>query len=198
MREPTSQDVKDLWLYMTSHYGTTTINKTTSSEAQAIAKLLDLLGITDEASFKTKFVTTIGTKIYLPFEIGDENDPNGWTLWSQVEICAHEHQHVVQANTMGLVQFAEYYLLSKAGRSICEAEAYTVSVGMFAWHYGVMPDLDVYAEYMDSYGVDAADINYVDKHLRLASPALLQGAMPPEAGIVAQRWLSAHIPDLKA
>ena len=196
MREPTPQDVKDFWTFMTTRYGTTAVNKAISPESDAMASILDTLGITDAEAFKTQFVTTIGKTIYCPFEIGDVS--TGWSLWSQIEVCAHEHQHVVQSDAMGALQFSEYYLLSKAGRSVIEAEAYTVSMAMYAWHYGCLPDLDAYADYMGSYGVDAADISYVDKHIRLVAPAILQGALPPEAGVTAQKWLDAHIPELRA
>ncbi|MCK7535239.1 MAG: hypothetical protein MZV63_31760, partial [Marinilabiliales bacterium] len=44
-----------------------------------------------------------------PFEPGCED--GGWSLWGQVAVCVHEHQHVEQLDRDGWLKFAGKYLL---------------------------------------------------------------------------------------
>ena len=46
---PTAADVTGLWTYMTAHYGSSVINKSSSAEMQLVSTLLDELGIVDKA-----------------------------------------------------------------------------------------------------------------------------------------------------
>ena len=52
------------------------------------------------------FTTTIGRRIYTPFEVGSPK--GGWDLWHQIVICVHEHQHVVQHDREGLAYEVSY------------------------------------------------------------------------------------------
>ena len=48
----------------------------------------------EQGPLPQNFTTTIGRRIYTPFEVGSPK--GGWDLWHQIVICVHEHQHVVQ------------------------------------------------------------------------------------------------------
>ena len=113
-------DVRAFWDFMTQHYGTSVINKQDAIAMKVVARVLDTLGIVDRDSFLKEFTTTIGRRIYIPFTIGDASPLD---LWSQIALCVHEHQHVVQHDKLGL-RYELTYLASKADRARYEAEAY--------------------------------------------------------------------------
>ena len=79
---------------MQDHFRTSVINKSSALEMQLVARGLEALGIQRKDRFLKNFTTTIGRRIYTPFEVGSPK--GGWDLWHQIVICVHEHQHVVQ------------------------------------------------------------------------------------------------------
>lgn len=68
--EPRSEQVAAFWAHMQAHYGTCLVNKLSSTEMELVGQALDALGILDRARFLGGFATTIGKRIYVPFEPG--------------------------------------------------------------------------------------------------------------------------------
>src|SRR5574342_872634 len=99
MRDITSEEVKKLWKYIQSIYKTKVINKSNSIEMKLVARVLDILNIANKNKFLNNSATTIRKSIYLPFSIGETNSIHK-SLWHQIEICAHEHEHVLQYNRL--------------------------------------------------------------------------------------------------
>ena len=108
------EEVWAFWRFMQDHYRTTVVNKRDALEMQLVAQALDALGIQSSERFLRNFTTTLGRRIYTPFEVGSPR--GGWDLWSQVVICVHEHQHVVQHDREGL-SFEVSYLADRAARA---------------------------------------------------------------------------------
>ncbi|HRY90250.1 MAG TPA: hypothetical protein P5305_20395, partial [Rubrivivax sp.] len=54
----------------------------------------------------------------------------GWSLWGQLAVCVHEHQHVEQLDREGWFKFAGKYLLSSAGRAAFEVLPRTLDDGI--------------------------------------------------------------------
>lgn len=188
--DPVPGDVRDFWKFMQLAYGTRVVEKAKSTDMQAAAKLLDLMGIVDETAFMTRFTTTIGTTIYAPFIIGYPE--SGWDLWSQIVICAHEHQHVWQDKQAGGLLYEWDYVISTAARTRYEIEAYRTGMEL-NWRYqNRMQSPSALAALLKNYGCSATDIKVATKALGLAIPAIKAGGLTTEVGRKAGDWLDAR------
>jgi hypothetical protein len=194
-RDVKPDEVRAFWRHMSERFDTTTVNKQESTEMQLVAHALDLLGILDRDRFLTHFTTTIGRRIYAPFEVG--NPQGGWDLWSQVVICVHEHQHVVQHDRDG-VAFEAMYLTDRASRARYEAEAYRSNVEMHFWRYGATPSTRRLAELLFDYGCRKEDVEVVAQSLALSAVSVRRGAVMNEATRAAFDWLGQHVARLRA
>src|SRR5207244_13035308 len=117
------------------------------------ARLLDAIGVRYRDSWLNQCATTIGRRIYVPFTVGDASTLD---LWSQVVLCVHEHQHVVQHDKLGL-RYELNYLTSKAARARYEAEAYRSELELAAWRGQPLPNPHQLALSLSGYGVTDAD-----------------------------------------
>jgi hypothetical protein len=137
----------------------------------------------------------VADTIYLPFQIGDES--TGWSLWEQIVICAHEHEHVLQWRREG-VAFAAKYLVSSAFRAAYEAEAYRSAAELSWWRWRqVVPPASL-AAHLTAYRCSQADINSAAQIIQLAEATIERGGIinPPTAAVI--NWLSANAPGLRA
>ena len=195
-QNPTATQVQALWAYMTQHFGSSVINKANAVEMKVVSALLGQLGILDQTEFLTNYATTIGTRIYLPFTPG--TPITGWDLWEQIVVCAHEHQHVYQAQTLGLATYGARYLFSSSTRADYEAEAYRSAFELGWWHARSMPDPEAIAELLSGYSVSPTDIEVTAATLRESADSIREGAIVNHATEVAIGWLNAHAPALRA
>ena len=177
---------------MTETYGSEVQNKASAEEMQLIGRVLDVMGILDKDAFLTQFTTTIGRTIYTPFTVGVAAP--GHDLWAQMVICAHEHEHVVQARD---ALFPVRYLLDQTWRATYEGEAYRTSMNLEHWHRGKVPPVEGYVNAAKSYGLDEKHLTFFRKYLKLSVPTLEQGGIPGPAALVAIAWLEKHAPELK-
>jgi len=189
------EEVWAFWRFMQDHYRTTVVNKRDALEMQLVAQALDALGIQSRDRFLRNFTTTLGRRIYTPFEVGSPR--GGWDLWSQVVICVHEHQHVVQHDREGL-SFEVSYLADRAARARWEAEAYRSNLELHFWRYGTTPSARRIAEVLGDYGCRPADVDVAAKSLALSAVSIRKGAVINEATHVALGWLDEHVPRLRA
>lgn len=189
------EEVWAFWRFMQDHYRTTVVNKRDALEMQLVAQALDALGIQSRDRFLRNFTTTLGRRIYTPFEVGSPR--GGWDLWSQVVICVHEHQHVVQHDREGL-SFEVSYLADRAARARWEAEAYRSNLELHFWRYGTTPSARRIAEVLGDYGCRPEDVDVAAKSLALSAVSIRKGAVINEATHVALGWLDEHLPRLRA
>ena len=189
------EEVGAFWRFMQDHYRTTVVNKRDALEMQLVAQALDALGIQIRDRFLRNFTTTLARRIYTPFEVGSPR--GGWDLWSQVVICVHEHQHVVQHDREGL-SFEVSYLADRAARARWEAEAYRSNLELHFWRYGTTPAARRIAEVLSDYGCRPEDIDVAAKTLALSAVSVRKGAVINEATHVALGWLDEHVPRLRA
>lgn len=189
------EEVWAFWRFMQDHYRTTVVNKRDALEMQLVAQALDALGIQSRDRFLRNFTTTLGRRIYTPFEVGSPR--GGWDLWSQVVICVHEHQHVVQHDRAGL-SFEVSYLADRAARARWEAEAYRSNLELHFWRYGTTPSARRIAEVLADYGCRPEDVDVAAKSLALSAVSIRKGAVINEATHVALGWLDEHVPRLRA
>jgi hypothetical protein len=195
-RAPTPDEVRGLWAHMTERFGCRVINKGDAAEMKVVAAVLGQLGILNADDFLKHYATTIGARIYLPFEIGV---PTGdWNLWMQVIVAAHECQHAFRSQQMGLLTYGARYLTSSSQRALFEVEAYRASLEMEWWRSLTMPDPGQVAEHLRGYGVSDADVQVATTALRMAAATIKRGGVINQASSVAIAWLEQHAPGLKA
>lgn len=192
----TPAEVRQFWQYMETQYNFTVIDKSSSSSMQLVAKLLDLLGIVKKDYFLKNFTTTLGRRIYTPFVVGVPQW--GWDLWSQVEVCAHECQHIHQYAHDGGVEFSWQYVTNHVKRAQYEAEAYTVDLELQWWRYKRLANPLALAKLLSNYGCTATDVAVVAKRLGLTAVSVRSGAVVQEASLTALDWLNHNVPRLKA
>jgi hypothetical protein len=154
------------------------------------AQALRIMGILDAETFLRNYTTTIGRRIYVPFEPG--RAANGWSLWDQIEVCVHEHQHVVQLDRDGWAKFCAKYLLSSASRAAYEAEAYACDMELCFWRSGEVLDPHTLANKLQSYGCSPGDIAVAEAALRSSAATVRRGGLINAATQKAVPWLSEH------
>jgi hypothetical protein len=189
------EEVWAFWRFMQDHFRTTVVNKRDAFEMQLVAHALDTLGVQSRDRFLRNFTTTLARRIYTPFDLGVPR--GGWDLWSQVVVCVHEHQHVVQHDREGL-SFEVSYLADRAARARWEAEAYRSNLELHFWRYGTTPSARRIAEVLTDYGCRPEDVDVAAKSLALSAVSVRKGAVLNEATHVALGWLDEHVSRLRA
>ena len=188
------EEVWAFWRFMQDHFRTSVINKNSALEMQLVARDLEVLGVQSKERFLKNFTTTIGRRIYTPFEVGSPK--GGWDLWHQIVICVHEHQHVVQHDREGL-SYEVSYLADRAARARWEAEAYRSNLELAYWRTGTTPSAQQTASVLKDYGCRPEDIEVTAKSLALSAISVKKGAVINEATHVALGWLDEHVPRLR-
>ena len=196
MTEPTPHLVRGFWDHMTDHFHSAVVDKSSAPEMRLVSRALSTLGILDATTFLTKYATTLAHRIYLPFEPGVAVP--GWSLWTQIEVCVHEHQHVVQYDLLGAVAYGARYLTSSAQRARLEAEAYRCNLELDWWRHGKLVDPMEFAERLRAYGASGVDVAMARAILAASGESVKQGAVINPSTFVALQWLNAHAASLRA
>lgn len=179
--------VKSLWAHMLRRFRATKISKGSAIEMKIAAQFLGAFGITDSTGFLNRYATTIGRRIYLPFEPGIPTGP--WTLWAQVVVCAHECQHIVQLDRLGAIPFYFNYVTSTAKRTMLEVEAYRSALELEWWRSKTMPNARDLASSLHAYGVTKSDVRVAEQALKMSAETIKRGAIVNVASQVAIEWL---------
>lgn len=188
--DPTADDVREFWKASLVRWDTKRIDKDKAQEMQLVAEVLGLLGIVNKQDFLRRFTTTVGTRIYTPFDPGIPTPE--WSLWNQITVCVHEHHHVFQDRAAGGLGFEWAYLTNPAQRAQYEAEAYRTNMVM-DWRYqGRMLDPKVLAALLNNYGCSAVDVAVVAKMLALSVPSIKADAIPSDVCRWSTTWLDTR------
>jgi hypothetical protein len=180
---------------MLGKFGSSVEQKNDALVMQVAAELLNALKIQDKDQFLKDFVTTLFNTIYIPFIIGVED--SRWSLWGQVRVCVHEHQHVIQGGRDGWAQFSSKYLTSSSFRAGCEGEAFGCDLEMEFWRTGQILNIDQRASVLKGYGCSDEDIEMVKQMLNIRADVVRQGVIETESAKVAIDWLEAHVDGLR-
>lgn len=194
-QDVTPDEVRRFWGYMCNEYGTSVIDKRKAGEMKLVADVLGQMGVQDSATFMNNYTTTIGPRIYAPFEVGSPE--GGWDLWQQMVICVHEHQHVHQYRKHGPIGFGLAYLTSRAARTEFEIEGYTCNMEMSYWRYGKTGSPRKLAQSLRGYAVRETDIAVATEALGLAAYTIKQGGVVTEAMATAWPWLNECVSRLR-
>lgn len=189
------EQVWGLWTELEDEYRTRVVAKEDAAEMRIAAVTLSRLGIADTETFLKNSATTIGRRIYVPFDVGVPKA--GWDLWTQVVVCAHEHQHVVQRDREG-VMYDLSYVVDPAARARLETECFVSDLELTFWRYGRLPKVEQYLDRMAMYALREVDLRVAMKSLEIAAVAVRQGAVVNQASKSAIAWLDANVPHLRA
>lgn len=195
MAEVTPAHVLGLWEAMSARWRTTWVPKASAAEMRVAGWFLDRIGVLDRDDFRDRFTTVIGRRIYVPFHPGTPTNTHG--LWSQLVVCVHEHQHVVQLEREGTARFAHRYLARRDARAAFEAEAYACGIELDHWRFGRFPSPERLAAHLRSYGVRDVDIAAAESTLEAAVGIVSSGGTATEAGRFALDWMELHAPELR-
>ena len=181
-RTITSKQTIAFWKYMSKKYGTTAVPKAGAVEMQGAATMLALMGIMDAKKFLSKYTTTLGDRIYVPFEIGNAaNCP----LVDQVAICVHEHVHVQQFSS---INFIWDYCLDSSKRATHECRAYVASMEMVYFFTGKCPSPTRIAKQLVAYNCTMDDVEYATKFLTTTAHIIRRGGVVTPESKVAISW----------
>lgn len=195
MSQPSKALVASFWLYMTKQFGTKVVHKPSAWEMRIAAWVLKRRGVMDPRQFLARYVTTIGKRIYVPFEVGTSQ--GGWDLWHQMIVCVHEHQHVVQYQREGRWRFFTKYLLRKPSRGLYEADALTGNLEMHHWRYGRLPDAEALAAGLHHYDIEPEDVAMAQRVIWLSGVTVSRGGTVTKAFAVAKKWLNRQAKHLR-
>lgn len=197
--EPTVHNtklVKSFWDYMSAEYGSTVVPKADSELMKLVAGFLDVVDIQDDEVFMKRFTTTLGKRIYIPFELGDPSRD----LWGQIRLCVHEHQHIEQGQREGWITFGGRYLTSPSFRANYEAEAYGCDMELEYWHRGANFDPKAYGakrvENLELYGCSPEDMEQAQQTILIRAGVLMQSGLENKCSQLAIAWLNEHAPEL--
>lgn len=180
----TGKQVRAFWRYMCKRYRCKVIDKDSAEEMQIIGWALDAMGIQDKDVFLKKFTTTLGNRIYIPFEIGVGTQKQ---LISQIATCVHECQHVVQYRR-NEAQFVSNYIFSDASRAHYEADALRTNMEMYWFLTGRLLKPGSLANTLKYYGVRKGDIRVTRKHLAISAEVVKRGGVITGPSKVAIAW----------
>lgn len=141
-----------------------------SGEVQAIASILDILGVKNKEEFMKEVSITIYKHIYLSFEPGDlAIEP-----LLQLEIIAHELKHTMQWEK-DPAKFAIGYLTQHEKRTELEVEALACNMELHYRVTGHLYDAKAMSSHLKWYRVTSKDINVAEKQLAILGNILKQG-----------------------
>lgn len=193
----TPELVKEFWAFMQNEFGSSVEEKNDALVMQVAAELLNVLDIQDKEMFMKSFVTTLYKTIYIPFEVGVEGPDGRWSLWGQIRVCVHEHQHIVQGERDGWPEFVARYLGSSSYRAGYEAEAYGCDLEMEYWRTGTIIDVDRRSATLKEYGCTPEDIEMAKQMMIIRSEVVSHGVVESVASTKAIEWLEAHVDGLR-
>ena len=177
-REPSADDVRELWRVTCAKYRTTAVVEWTAEDIAKVRKVLASMGIVPSPDFMEKFVVTIGDGIYVPFRPGIAGVR--WTLRQQVDVVAHEHEHVVRDRAPPGIEYEFGYATNATTRAYDEMQAYRADM-VVEWRlWRTALDPQSIASMLKDYGCGADDVAMVAKMLRLSMISIRKGAMPSE------------------
>lgn len=169
----TKENVIEFSEYLKKKYNCSIVQKANQYEMQAIAGLLDVMGIQNHDQFLQDFTTTIGRRIYVNFVIGAGNKAQ---LVKQIETLCHECQHVVQFDRDGAKFFFDY-LRSDAARASYEVDGYRVTMEMSYYLTGKVPSVKSIIQSFEGYSIVYPDTYVAEKSLKSIYAVTAKGAV---------------------
>lgn len=188
-----SAHVVEFARYMSAVYATEYVAKGDSVAMALAASALDSMGILNSQDFLRDYTTTIGRRLFLPFSIGEPSDR--FSLWGQIKIITHEHQHVRQLDDDGPVAFAAGYIFDGNERARYEAAAYATAFELSRWAGLALDQPKALAEKLAHYGCSQAQQDYAEGILTSYRNTVESGGwlINAAAASTAIEWLQRNV-----
>lgn len=184
MIKQTPELARDLWRHMSLHLHSKVAQKEDKVVMRVASRIVARRTNTTAEDFMTDFVTTLGRRIYIPFEVGGDTD---WSLRDQMLLAVHEHQHVAQWRHQP-VKFLVRYARDTRRRALFEAEAFLSEVEACAAFGWPPPDLTRRIDTLRGYGVSAEDTEAAGTWLMETLLVADEDRVWTRAGRVARIW----------
>lgn len=185
-------DVADFWATLQHRYGTTRLNRNDSTDMQFLAGALDTLGIMDKKTFMENCVTTIGRRMWTPFEPGVPVGP--WDLWTQIRVAVHEHNHVVLDDQEPALNYETRYIGEPPYRARVEALCYRCEAALeYRYLRHEMDPEEIARVLREGYALPEADAAFVVQVLRTGMESIRRGALPSPVLQFSVAWLDARL-----
>lgn len=188
----TSEEVKDFFTYMHMHQSVNAVgyNKIDRDEMEIVAEFLDAINIIDKELFMESYTNTIGSAIYYSFVIGDFSKVSSQ---SQIKVCVHECQHVIDYNKEKLL-FLIRYISNEYARALSESRAMVTELEMDYMLRGSLmnyKDIDqwVFSRLGTNYGIRSKAIDATIPYIKSSYKIIEHGGVVSDAGrISAEYW----------
>ncbi len=180
--------IQQMWKDLAQAHHARLLLKSRSLLMRLAGAFLAALRIQKPGEFIQHYATTIGRRIYLPFEPGDAK---ACPLWHQVVLCAHELRHVEQFQREGFIRFATKYLLFPSARARYEADALQCNVELFWLRTGQLPNLENMAHSLTGYAFTKKAQALVFSLLQQSAQRILKGQFQDFASRSALAWLAS-------
>ena len=177
--------IQKMWQELAQAHHARLLLKSRSLLMRFAGAFLAAFRIQKPGEFIQHYATTIGRRIYLPFEPGDAK---ACPLWHQVVLCAHELRHVEQFQREGLIRFAAKYLLFPSARARYEADALQCNVELFWIRTGQLPDLQKLADSLTGYALTQKAKALVFSLLQQSARRILEGRFQEFASSSTLAW----------
>jgi hypothetical protein len=191
MKAVTAANVKACAKKLCWRYDAAIHSKRDSAFMRVVAAALGKLGILDAEAFMRDYATTVGHDIYLPFTVGSTASAAP-SLVSQLMTVAHEVQHVILRDEMGVMAYDLGYLDS-ATRAIYEARCYLVNVEVYYLYIralhgsGAVMGIDL-GKVLAAYGCKAKDIRAAQVVLDHGARVVAKGGIGTAAAQAVGKW----------
>lgn len=174
-----AEEIADIVKKLEKQFNVKITSNKNAEEIVAIASVLDAIGVKDKEEFLKSVSITLYRHIYLNFAPGDLFiDP-----LIQLEVIAHELQHVLQWSENPMV-FMNNYLTKHEKRAEYEVAAIACAME-FRWRTTKqLYDPKLAASHLRWYRCNSKDIKVAEKHLAILANILKQGgnySVPVEA-----------------
>lgn len=125
-------DAAEVWDWLARKYNAKVVAKASSWEMKTAAMFLGLANIAHPVDFMSRYATTLGSTIYLPYRPGICPAGSTWSAWKQILNAAHEFMHVLQWRG-GKIEYLWDYTTSTQRRAMIECECYATAYEVCAW-----------------------------------------------------------------
>jgi len=188
MPQVSGDQVRLYWKYMQKQYRFKVVDKDDAGEMQLIGWALDTMGIQDQDYFLHNYTTTVGSKIYIPFEVGVGTQKQ---LVGQIMTCAHECQHIVQSRRDPMYEIK--YLTSDAARTLYEVDAYQANMEIHWWWYQKTLNPTILVNTLKGYSIDAPNRRVAKKRFISANKMIEYGGVTTGTAIKTIRWCNRNL-----
>lgn len=187
-RDLTPADLEAYVAHMTAKFNFSVYRKSESQMMLVAAEFLEIFGFMPKQSFLDDYCTTIANRVYLTFDVGNEQELD---LFQQLRVLAHEATHVHQYHRDGF-KFAWMYANSGEERADYESEAARTEIPLIWLYYDEEFDSATKAGHLTGYGCTHEQIEMARSLMDRSAHIVYAGGITTEVARETVRWLKSR------